>query len=68
MSEANGAGKIIVGLFAVGLVLALAGHRYQTHQQSEQITWHDVNVELQNVEQARIDLFSTLNDKIIAQQ
>ena len=68
MSEANGARKIVFGLFAVGLVLTLAGHRYQTHQQSAQITWHDVNVELQNVEQARIDLFSTLNDKIVAQQ
>ena len=64
MPEVSAARKIIVCLFLLGLALTFAGHRHQTHQQASQITWQDVNHELQNVENARVELFTALNQKL----
>ncbi|MEM7256768.1 MAG: hypothetical protein AAF404_05215 [Pseudomonadota bacterium] len=60
--------KAIVCLFLCGVVLSVAGHRFQSKQQAAQITWHDVNQELQHVELARAELFDALHRKITARQ
>jgi hypothetical protein len=59
--------KIVVGLFVFGVAVSMAGHQYRTHKQSARITWQDVNVELQHVESARVDLFNSLNAKMVEQ-
>lgn len=64
MPEVSVARKLIVCLFVFGVILTVAGHYYQARRSAAQITWHDVNVELQNVESARVDLFDALNQKM----
>ena len=64
MPGVSAARKLIVCLFALGVILTLAGHRYQTGKRDAQITWQDVNYELQHVESARVELFAALNQKL----
>lgn len=68
MPAVNAVRKMIACLFLCGVVLVVAGHQYQSRQQAAQITWHDVNIELQQVEVARAELFDALHDKIARQR
>ena len=63
MSGVSAMHKIVFSLLALGIVLCLAGHRHQKQQMESQITWQDVNVALQNVETAKLELFQSLNAK-----
>ena len=55
--------KVVFLLLIIGIVLCLAGHRHQQQQRASEITWQDVNVALQSVETAKLELFQSLNDK-----
>lgn len=55
--------KVIISLFVFGIVLCIAGHKYQSRQQARQISWQDVNVAMQDVESAKRELFQSLNAK-----
>lgn len=68
MPVPRSARTFIVCLFALGLTIAFAGHRHKTQQQAAKITWSDVNTELQHVEQARLELFSSLHTKLADQR
>ena len=68
MSEASAIHKLVFSLLAFGIVLCLAGHRHQKHQIESQITWQDVNVALQDVESAKLELFQSLNTKAAANE
>lgn len=59
----KGARKAIFVMLACGVVLSFAGHKYQQHQKSSQITWQDVSDTMQEVEDAKQDLFQSLNAK-----
>ncbi len=63
MSAVSPLHKGVFFLLALGIVLCLAGHRYRTQQVESQITWQDVNIALQNVETAKLELFQSLNAK-----
>jgi hypothetical protein len=59
--------KIVFTLLFIGIVLCLAGHRHQKQQRANEITWQDVNVALQSVETAKLELFQSLNEKAVRQ-
>lgn len=67
MSEVSAVHKVIFTLLFVGIVLCLAGHRHQKQQRASEITWQDVNVALQSVESAKLELFQSLNEKAVRQ-
>ncbi len=54
---------VVLVLLVFGIALSFAGYHYRQHQQAKQITWQDVNVTLQNVEDAKQDLFRSMNAK-----
>lgn len=64
MSAVKAVKTSILCLFLFGLLMVLAGHRYKTQKLADNITWQDVHTELEHVEQARLELFSALQDKI----
>lgn len=55
--------KTIFVMLACGVMLSFAGHKYQQHQQTAEITWQDVSNTMQDVEDAKQDLFQSLNAK-----
>ncbi len=55
--------KIVIGLFAIGVIIALAGYKHRSAQQAAQVTWQDVSATLQNVEVAKRDLFQSMQLK-----
>ena len=59
--------KIVFTLLVFGIVLCVAGHRHQKQQRASEITWQDVNVALQSVETAKLELFQSLNEKAVRQ-
>lgn len=59
----QGARKAVFVMLACGVVLSFAGHKYQQHQKTAEITWQDVSNTMQEVEDAKQDLFQSLNAK-----